>query len=216
MEEAPVDLFQKYNLVAIIAFAITGVLAAAPRTQSVVALIVLGVVSAVGGGTMRDIVLGTKVFWIADFTYIWLAVAGSFAGFLAIELFKRWKSLLLYLDALGAALFAVESINKSVGLGANPGVGVMMGLITAIGGGVLRDLLVDRPTLLVQRDLYATPIVLGSLAYVALLYFGIDRDVSAAIAIVLIFGIRSAAIHWNLVVPDWLHVPESPVKDPSS
>jgi len=114
MEEAPVDLFQNYNLVAIVAFAITGVLAAAPRTQSVVALIILGVVSAVGGGTMRDIVLGTKVFWIADFTYIWLAVAGSLAGFLAIELFKRWKSLLLYLDALGAALFAVESINKVV------------------------------------------------------------------------------------------------------
>jgi uncharacterized membrane protein YeiH len=196
-----------YNLVAIVAFAITGVLAAAPVTQSVVALIVLGVVSAVGGGTIRDLVLGTQVFWIRNFTYIWFAVLGSLAGFLAIEIFRRWKNLLLYLDALGAALFAVEAINKAVGLGDHWGVGVMMGLLTAVGGGVLRDVLVDRPTLLVGRDLYATPIVFGSLVYVALLYVGAGRQISMLIAIALIFGVRSAAIHWNLGVPDWLHVP---------
>ncbi|MGE5530643.1 MAG: trimeric intracellular cation channel family protein, partial [Bacteroidota bacterium] len=86
---------------------------------------------------------------------------------------------------------------------------VMMGLLTAIGGGVLRDVLVDRPTLLVQRDLYATPIVFGSLVYVALLYARAARLPSALVAIALIFGIRSAAIHWNLGVPDWLHVPMS-------
>ena len=71
------------------AFAITGVLAAAPETQSIVALIVLGVISAVGGGTIRDLVLGTRVFWIRDFTFIWLAVAGSLAGVTLVLLGRK-------------------------------------------------------------------------------------------------------------------------------
>ncbi|MFN8471126.1 MAG: trimeric intracellular cation channel family protein [Anaerolineae bacterium] len=200
------EIFWDYGLVAIVAFAITGVLAAAPVTQSILSLIALGVISAVGGGTIRDLILGVPVFWLSQFQYIWFAVAGSLVGFALIELFKRWKNLLLYVDAVGVALLGVEAANKSLGLGTHPGVAVMMGLLTGVGGGILRDMLVDRPTLLVGRDLYVTPIVVGLIGYVALLHFGVERGISELITIVFIFTVRAAAIHWNLGVPDWLHV----------
>ncbi len=199
--------FWDYGLIAIVAFAITGVLAAAPRTQSVLSLIALAVISAVGGGTIRDLVLGVPVFWLSQFQYIWFAVGGALIGFVLIELFKRWKNLLLYADAVGVAVLAVEAANKSLGLGIHPGVAVMMGLLTSIGGGVLRDVLVDRPTLLVGRDLYVTPIVVGLVGYVAMRHFGVDLRVSEVATLLFIFGVRAAAIHWSLAIPDWLHVP---------
>ncbi|MFN8482325.1 MAG: trimeric intracellular cation channel family protein [Anaerolineae bacterium] len=203
------EIFWDYALIAIIAFAITGVLAAAPRTQSVLSLVALAVISAVGGGTIRDLILGVPVFWLQHFQYIWFAIVGALIGFALIELFKRWKNLLLYADAVGVAVLGVAAANKSLGLGTHPGVAVMMGLLTAVGGGVLRDVLVDRPTLLVQRDLYVTPIVVGLIGYVAMLQLGVDRQTSEGLAILFIFGVRAAAIYWNLGVPDWLHVHHS-------
>ncbi|MFN8499673.1 MAG: TRIC cation channel family protein [Anaerolineae bacterium] len=201
------QVFWDYSLIAIVAFAITGVLAAAPRTQSVLSLFALAIISAVGGGTIRDLILGVPVFWLSQFQYIWFAMGGALVGFALIELFKRWRSVLLYADAVGVALLGVEAANKSLGLGMHPGVAIMMGLLTGVGGGVLRDVLVDRPTLLVQRDLYVTPIVVGLTGYVLLLHFGVDRGVSEVVTIVFIFSVRAAAIHWSLGVPDWLHVP---------
>jgi uncharacterized membrane protein YeiH len=85
-------------------------------------------------------------------------------------------------------------------------VAVMMGLITGIGGGLIRDVLTDRPTLLLTRDLYATPILAGCIVYIGMLSMGIDQIVSNLLAISLIFGFRSAAIYFDLSLPNWLHL----------
>jgi uncharacterized membrane protein YeiH len=194
------------GFLAIFVFATTGVLACASKTQNIVSLVMLGIITALGGGTIRDLILMVPVFWLSEFYYVWIALAGSLAAFLLFNLFRRYSKILYYLDGLGVALFAVEAIDKSFSLGTNAGVAVMMGIITGIGGGLIRDVLTDRPTLIITRDLYITPILTGCIVCVGMLSRGIDEIVSSFLAISLIFGFRSAAIYFDLSLPDWLHL----------
>lgn len=191
-----------------VAFSVTAVLALAPKKIDLLGAVVLGVITAIGGGTIRDLILEVPVFWSIDQTYIWVSVGASMAVFSAHSLFNRKEiySLMLYVDGLGAALFAIQAADKVWGLGfALPVAPVILGVITAIGGGLIRDVLAGRQTLLMTRELYATPVLFGCILYVILLYLLPEyRSISAVGCILFIFAIRASAIHWNLPVPDWL------------
>jgi len=191
-----------------VAFAVTAVLALAPRGIDLFGAIVLGIITAIGGGTVRDLILGVPVFWSTDLNYIWIAIGASIATFSAHSLFSRKEiySLMLYVDGFGAALFAIQAVDKVWGLGFGlPLAPVILGIVTAIGGGLIRDVLAGRQTLLMSRDLYATPILLGCTLYVALLYlFPQYRFACAMGCFTCIFAIRAAAIHFQLSVPEWL------------
>lgn len=190
------------------AFAVTAVLAVAPRGVDFFGATVLGIITAIGGGTIRDIILDVPVFWAADLAYLLVALAASLAAFAANSLFTRKEiySLMLYIDGLGASLFAIAATDKVWALDfGRPLAPVILGIITAIGGGLIRDVLAGRQTLLMRREIYAIPISFGCALYVALLEFApAYRSLGAAAAIVLIFVLRAAAIHWNLTVPDRL------------
>jgi uncharacterized membrane protein YeiH len=169
---------------------------------------VLGVITAIGGGTLRDVIVDAPVFWGADLTYIWVAVAASLAAFSANSLFtkKEVYSLMLYLDALGVALFGIQATAKVWDLGFGlPLAPVLLGVVTAIGGGLIRDVLAGRQNLLMKRELYAIPVLLGCAAFAFVLqYLPEQRLLGAAACGIGIFAFRAAAIHWNLSVPDWL------------
>jgi uncharacterized membrane protein YeiH len=156
---------------------------------------------------VRDLILDVPVFWSVDLSYIWVALGASVAAFVAHSLLARHRihGLFLYVDGLGAALFAVQATGKvwdlDFGLPVAP---VMLGVVTAIGGGLIRDVLAGRPTLLMSRELYAVPVLLGCIVFVILLaYFPEQRFVGSIGCIFLIFGLRAAAIHWKLTVPYW-------------
>lgn len=191
-----------------VAFAGTAVLVLASKGIDLFGAMVLGMITAIGGGTVRDIILGVPVFWSIDLNYIWVSVAASIMVFSAHSLFSKKEiyTLMLYVDGLGAALFAIEGTDKVWDLGYGlPVAPVMLGILTGIGGGLIRDVLSGRETLLMSRELYATPIMLGSILYVFLLDIIPEyRFLSAVGCIFLIFTIRAAAIHWKLSVPDWL------------
>lgn len=192
----------------IIAFAITAVLAVAPRGIDFISAIVLGIITAIGGGTIRDVILDIPVFWSVDLNYLWIALGASVIAFKAHLLLSRKKiySLMLYVDGLGAALFAIQTVDKVWALGFGlPLAPIILGTVTAIGGGIIRDVLVGQQTLLATRELYATPVSLGCALYVCLLYFVPEyRFLSAIVCCLFIFGVRSAAVYWQLSVPDWL------------
>jgi uncharacterized membrane protein YeiH len=192
------------NLVAIAVFAITGVLAGLRKEADIFSLLIFGLVTALGGGTIRDIILNIPVFWINDLNYIWVAGGASLLAFFVYRIFSRGFRLLLYLDAIGVALFTIEAINKVLGLGHPPLIAIIMGVVTGIGGGLVRDMLTGRPNLLMTKDLYATPILLGSILYLALLIFAPTFTLSWVVAMIFIFGFRAAAIYWNLSMPGWL------------
>jgi len=168
-------------------------------------IVILGMVTAFGGGTVRDIIIDAPVFWLNNYLYIIVAlVAGVLAFFFESYFWKTYKPL-LHLDALGIALFNVQAIDKTLALGYNATVAVLMGLLTGISGGMMRDVLTGRPNLLLKQELYATPILIGGILYIGLLTFVPKGGVvSAWIAIAVVFILRVAAIRWNLTYPKWL------------
>lgn len=193
------------GLIATAVFAITGVLAVSEKGIDIFGAIVLAIVTAVGGGTIRDLILGVKVFYADDPTYIWVAIVSALLAFSLPSLFSRTQQLLLYLDGFGCALFAIQAANKTLALKFGiPVMPVMLAVITAIGGGLFRDVLAGRTNLLMTRQLYATPILLGTILYVLLLdVFPVEKYVEMA-CVGIIFLLRSAAIKWDLQMPDLL------------
>ena len=190
---------------ATIAFAVTGVLAIADRGVDIFGVLVLGIITAIGGGTVRDIILGVPSFWSESQMYVWLALGASILTFIAESFFTqpqihRW---MLYIDGLGAALFGIQGLDKAWNLGFGlPVAPVILGVVTAIGGGLLRDILAGRKTLLMSHELYAIPVTLGCCIYVLILKFLPAYTLQGSVACMLIiFGLRAAAIYWDLHVP---------------
>lgn len=196
------------GMAGIVAFAVTAVLALAPRGIDLISAIVLGIITAIGGGTMRDLILNVPVFWGVDLNYIWVALAASIAAFAGHSLLSRKEiySLLLYVDGFGAALFAIQAVDKVWALGFGlPLAPIILGIVTAIGGGLIRDVLAARQTLLMTSELYTTPVLFGCTLYVVLLHLIPEyRFICAVGCCLFIFVIRAASIHWHLAVPDWL------------
>ncbi len=191
-----------------IAFAITAVLAVAPKRIDLFGVVVLGLITAVGGGTLRDLILDLPIFWIEDQSYLWVAIGASVAAFAAQGFFNKRSIFagMLLLDGLGAALFAIQAVDKVWALDfGRPLVPIILGVVTAIGGGLIRDVLAGRPTLLMGRELYAIPVLFGCILYTVLLaYLPDEHTVTAIAAVAFIFALRAAAIRWNLREPDWL------------
>lgn len=186
-------------------FAITGVLGAARQNMDVMSFVIIGVVTAIGGGTIRDITLNAPVFWLADQTFLYVAAGAAVATFFFEQRFRTTYKVFLYLDALATAVFAVMATEKTLALGFGNGVAVVMGVITGIGGGIVRDLLTDVPTLLSRRELYMTPILVGVLLYVTALSSDHTNSATLApIAMIVISAFRIGAIRLGWGFPDWL------------
>ena len=190
-----------------VAFASSAVLSVAERKVDLFAAIVLGVITAVGGGTVRDMILDVPVFWASDLSYMWVSLAASVATFFGYRFFARKTihQIFLYVDGFAVAMFAIQATTKvwrlEFGLPIAP---VIMGVITAIGGGLSRDVLVGRPTLLMSRELYAIPVLIGCILFTLILTYAPEyRLLGSVVCLIVIFGMRAAAIQWNLQVPEW-------------
>jgi uncharacterized membrane protein YeiH len=184
-------------------FAATGVLVIRRERLDAFAALVLGLVTALGGGTARDTILRAPIFWIDDINYVWAAVAAALIAFYFRRWLRRTHELLLYLDAAGVALFAVAALEKTLVLGYNGTVAVIMAVLTSIGGGLMRDVLAGRPTLLMSREIYATPVLLGCTLFVLVRDF-MPEYLTEVLALIAIFGVRALAIHRHLEMPLWL------------
>lgn len=186
-------------------FAVTGVLAAARQNMDVVSFLIIGVVTALGGGTARDVTLGVPVFWLQNPSYLYVACTAGLATFFFEQRFRATFKAFLYLDAIGTAVFSVIATERTSLLGFAPGVAVVMGVVTGIGGGVLRDLLTGEPTLLTRRELFMTPTLLGVGLYViGLRIFPESAPWLAPAAMLFITVLRIGAIRRGWAFPDWL------------
>jgi uncharacterized membrane protein YeiH len=202
------------DMAATVAFAVTAVLAIrADKDLDLIGAMVLGLITAIGGGTIRDVILDVPVFWKDDLSYVWVATAASLAAFYGRRLFaaRHIYSLMLYLDGFGVALFSIQAEGKVWDLRFGvPAAPVILGVITAIGGGLMRDMLAGRTTLLMRPELYATPVLLGCIAYALVLeYLPAHRPVAAVGCIASIFGLRAVAIHWKLTMPAFANLPRT-------
>jgi len=191
-----------------VAFAVTAVLAVTPRGVDLFGACVMGLITSIGGVTIRDIILGVPVFWATDLNYIWVALVSSFIAFYANRLMAKkliYRSM-LYVDGLGVSMFAIQAAHKVQGLSfAMPLGPILLGVITAIGGGLIRDMLVGSPTLLMRKELYALPVTIGCILYTILsTRFSGNEVAIAAGCVIFTFTLRAAAIYWSLSVPKWM------------
>lgn len=193
------------GLLGMTAFAVTGVIAAGKRDMDLFSIVLLGVVTALGGGTLRDAILDAHpVFWINDLTYLWVSVFAAITTFFCVRYISRLITLFIYIDAFGLALFTILAMEKTVGLGFNNSIAVIMGLITGISGGMIRDILTGRMPLLLGREFYATPALLGAVFFIGLNHYFPDHDYNRLYGIGMIFLLRFCAIRWGLYYPSWL------------
>lgn len=208
------DMGTALSMAATVAFAVTAVLAIrTDKDLDLIGALVLGLITAIGGGTIRDVILDVPVFWKEDTWYIWLAVVASIAAFYGRRFFGGpyvYKAM-LYLDGFGVAMFSIQAEAKVWGQDfAVPSGPVMMGVITAIGGGLMRDMLAGRTTLLMRGELYITPVLTGCLLFALVLQFLPDHQAIGSLFCVLyIFTFRAAAIHWNLSMPAFARLPRT-------
>lgn len=198
-------MFYYLGLFGIAAFAITGVIAAGRKGMDIFSIVLLGVVTALGGGTMRDIIIDAdSIFWIADLSYLWVSVVASVMTFFLVRYVNRVMKLLLFVDAFGLSLFTILATEKTLGLGFSDPVAVLMGVVTGIAGGMIRDILTGRMPLLLGKEFYATPALLGAIVFIILQHYLSVYEFNRLFSIGLIFVLRGSAIQWGLYYPKWL------------
>lgn len=190
-----------------IIFAITGVLAASEKRLDLFGVIVVGMVTAIGGGTIRDLVLGrAPVFWVSETQYIWVIVATTVMTFIAARFHPFPHRTLQVADAIGLGVFTVIGAQVSLNLEHPPVIAVMMGVMTGVFGGVVRDVLTGEIPMIFQKEIYATAAMAGAVVFVNLRWFlppGTEAF-SAIVTMSAVIGLRLAAIYWNLQLPVFL------------
>jgi uncharacterized membrane protein YeiH len=188
-----------------IAFAITGALAALRRDMDIFGAVVLAVVTAVGGGTIRDLLLrADKIFWIDQPIHLITAIVAGAVTFFASSLIQRRQLWLLLADALGLATAAVASTRLALTSQHSYTVAVFIGVIGSTAGGMIRDVLCGQVPLIFHREVYATAALAGALVLVLSDALGWSNAVVSVIAIGIVLAIRVAAISYGLSLPAWL------------
>lgn len=190
------------DLFGVAVFAVTGALVAGERRMDLVGVLVLATVTAVGGGTLRDLLIDAPgVFWVEDPRYILVALV---AGLLTVILTHRHRFRIRALpiaDAIGLAAFAVIGAENAYNAGINPFIAIVMGVITGVVGGILRDVIGQRVPLIFGSELYASAALLGASIYVALAAAGFSRPIPLTLGLVAGLGLRLAAIRWHIHLP---------------
>ena len=193
------------DLFGIAVFAISGALLAAKLKMDITSFILLGMVAGVGGGTLRDMLLGrTPVYWIEDPTYFILCTFVSISTFFIAHWLNRFTKLLLWFDALGMAVFCVTGTEISLAFGTSYSVAMLMGVMSSCFGGLFRDVAAQVPSILFQKNIYMTAAVLGSGSFIIFAdVLLIDRNFSLILAVTLAFGLRALAIIYDLRLPSY-------------
>lgn len=156
-----------FSLAGVALFAATGAMAAAARRHDVVTFVFFAAITGLGGGTLRDLLLGQPIVWTRDPTHLIVAAAVGVVVWI-VGFRERARRLLLWPDAVGLSAFAVIGADKALALHAAPSVAVLMGVLTATAGGIIRDITAGEPSVLLGREIYVTAALVAAAAYVAL------------------------------------------------
>ncbi len=191
------------ELIGVAVFAVSGALAAGRKQLDLLGVVVIALVTATGGGTLRDILLDSyPVFWIENPVYLPIILGAALLTVGYAKFFEPPHRSLLIADALGLALFSIVGAQTTQQVNSSAIIVVVMGTITGTAGGVLRDvLLADIPVLLRRGRIYATAAIVGISVYLCLQWIGLMQPWAAMIGMIVVAGLRLAAIIWGLMLP---------------
>jgi len=181
-----------------VVFAISGALTAARYRMDVLGFVMSGTITGIGGGTTRDLLLGRTVWWTQDPTELLLCVGASLLTFFFVTSDITRRKGMIWADTLGLSVFGVVGCHIALGFGAPVVIAVFMGMVTATGGGVIRDVLTNTQPMIVSGQLYATAALLGSLSYAGLRSLGIPDITAQLLACLAAFALRASAIVFDI------------------
>lgn len=198
----PQRMFYYLDLLGVAVFAVSGVLAAGRAELDLFGVLVLAAITAIGGGTLRDLLLNRHpIFWIRDPMYLVVIAATAVATVISVQLTIIPGHGLLIADALGLALFALSGAQIAETARLSPLIIILMGMMTGAAGGVVRDVLTAHVPLILRGDIYATAAIAGVCLYLLLQALGVRRNVAFVAGIVTVVSIRLLSILWGLHLP---------------
>lgn len=195
---------QTLDILGTIAFAISGVSVAMNKKMDPFGVLIIAFVTAAGGGTLRDILIGvTPVTWMTNMTYVYVIFIATVFTVIFKQKINYLRTSLLLFDSIGIGLYTVVGIEKGLSAGLHPFICISLGTITACFGGVIRDILSNEiPVIFRTKEIYATACILGGIIYFLLRELPIDDNVVFMIAGAVVISIRLIAVRFNISLPN--------------
>ncbi len=202
MPSFDIDPILLLDYIGTMVFAISGTLTAAQKRLDIFGAIFIGFVTAIGGGTVRDIMLGNlPVTWIQSYDYFFLIMAGVLITILFKKLVVKLRNTLFLFDTIGIGVFTVIGLEKALALGISAPIAVIMGLSSAVVGGIIRDTLTNEVPLIFHKEIYATACIMGAIIFLVLNYFAVPEVICETVTVLTIIGIRLWAVRYNITIP---------------
>jgi len=194
-------VFAYIDYVGTFVFAITGASIAGKSKFDFFGMLFLAFLTAVGGGTVRDLIIGEQVFWTSNPTYLYLIFVATLSTFFLFKFYERNRNLLMFLDTLGVGMFVVIGTHKTLMHDFNTETALIMGTISAVLGGILRSAYNKERSILVNKELYATVAAISSLIFILLSKANVDLNLSAIVVIIATCLVRYLSIKYKVHLP---------------
>ncbi|SDB45413.1 Uncharacterized membrane protein YeiH [Flavobacteriaceae bacterium MAR_2010_188] len=194
--------FQIIDVLGTISFAISGVLIALHKRMDVFGVLIIAFVTAIGGGTLRDVLVGlTPVAWMSQMIYVYVIIGSTVFAVIFRKRLNYLRTSLFLFDTIGIGLYTVVGIEKGLGIGLHPIICIALGTMTSCFGGVIRDILCNEIPVIFRKEIYATACILGGIAYFILRKFPIDNNMVFVIAGSVVITSRIIAVKYKISLP---------------
>ncbi len=181
-----------------IVFAVSGAMAASRLRMDPIGFMLLGTVTAIGGGTLRDLLLDVRVEWITDPSILTVCLVATLGTYFLPVTRNVSRDVKIWSDALGLSAFAISGAQKALSLGASPVVSILLGVLSATGGGIIRDMLSGHSPHIVRGELYVSTAAAGATAYTLLAIYGFDQSLAVIIGFFVVLSTRAASLLWDI------------------
>lgn len=199
-------MFHLLDIIGTIAFAMSGALTAMSKKMDPFGVFIIAFVTAVGGGTLRDILIGrTPVGWMLDLKYVYVIIIGFVLAIIFRKKFDQLRTSLFLFDTIGLGVFTLIGLEKGINIGLHPVICVALGTMTACFGGVIRDILCTEIPVIFRREIYATICIVGGMVFFLLREFNLDKDLLYLTTSIVIISVRLMAVKFKWYLPTLEH-----------
>ena len=198
------DTIYILDIIGTLVFAVSGVLTAIDSDFDVVGSSIIGMVTAVGGGTLRDVLIGeTPVGWMTDLNYLWTIIAALILSYLFKNKISKLRKSMFFFDTIGIGLFTILGLQKTLLVGLELPVAILMGIVSAVFGGIIRDVLTNKVPLIFRKEIYASACLAGGLVFLGLSEISNNLLVNMFVSMFTVVIIRYLAVrnNWSLKLP---------------
>ena len=195
------DFIFVLDIMGVVAFSISGVLAAMRKGLDLFGILIIAFVTSVGGGTLRDVLIKADVTWLTNMTYVYVILITTVLAIIFRNKINYLRKSLFLFDTFGIGLYTVVGVEKAISAGLPPVICVAFGTMSACFGGVIRDILCNEIPVIFHKEIYATACIVGGFSYFLLAYFNLPQDLIFVISGIVVIAIRISAVIFKISLP---------------